>query len=121
MRRRALPLGYRGKIRPVVITHSEAQGRTRDESRGRHWVVPKVDIVSSISVLQQSKMLVLPPGDETQYLLREMADFKMRYNKRTAHVAFGAVPGAHDDLVIALGLGCWWVLRFGVKRLAMVC
>lgn len=120
MRREAMRRNYRGRIRPVTIAASVAQTRMKTEQRGTHWVVPKIDLVTSIVLWQQRKMLVLPRVPETDNLIKEMKDFRMKYTK-AANLQFTAVPSAHDDLVIAFGLACWWASRFGTRTLQVVC
>ena len=102
---------YRGKIVPVIFAASNVVLRGKTEARGRHYVVPKVDIVSSTMIAQQQKLLSLPSGPLVESLLREMADFRIRYTA-SANVTMGNAPGKHDDLLIALCLACWYALRF---------
>lgn len=122
LRREAARRNVEMKIRPVVTAQSNARVKLKTEARGSHWFVPKVDIVTSIVTLVQQRMLVFPDIPEVKTLRQEMADFQMRYS-RSANLQFGNVPGAgkHDDLVIALGLACWWMQRFGARRFSVVC
>lgn len=116
LRRRAQHIGYRGMIRPVVIAASHVVMRQKTELRGKHWVVPKVDLVTSINSLQQRGLLALPRCPETQMLLDEMDTFKMRYTKRS--LAFEGTK--HDDLLMAAGLAAWWTLRMFSRRVLAV-
>jgi hypothetical protein len=78
-------------------------------------------MISSINMLQRRGLLLLPHRDkvpETVLLLRQLQDFEKRQSE-AGMVSYGNRPGRnhHDDLVIALGLSCWWTLRFfGDKR-----
>lgn len=122
MRREARNRGFEGKIRPVTIAASDARVKLKTEARGSHWLVPKADLITSIAVMQQRRLLVLPRVPETELLLTELAQFQVRFSKH-ANVQFGNSPGArhHDDLVIAAGLASWFMLRFGTKQLAVYC
>lgn len=120
LRTRARRIGYVGRIRPVVIAASNARLKMKGEERGSHWIVPKIDIVSSIVTLQQQKLLVLPGAPETKVLLSELQNFQMKYT-HAANMQFGARNGKNDDLVLAFGLACWYVKRFGQRRFAVVC
>lgn len=62
-------------------------------------------------------MLLLPSRDkvpETALLYSQLADFERRQSMETGMVSYGNRPGRnhHDDLVMALGIACWWTLRF---------
>lgn len=119
LRKEVLRRSHRGKVRPVITTY-RGTARTKQEPRGVHHTVPKIEMVSSVLVMQQQKLLALPDVDETRALLLQMSDYRQRYTDR-GNVQFGNVPGAgkNDDLVSALGLLCWWTLRFGVRRLSV--
>lgn len=120
MRRRANERQYAGRIVPVSIVSSSARGRLHHEKRGAYRTVPKVDLISSILLWQQGGLLVLPDVPETKLLLSELANFRMRYTK-SANQTYAAAAGSNDDLVLALGLACWWADRCGRRRLAIVC
>lgn len=198
MRRAAAAKGYRGRIHPIVTAASHIQAKMVTEQRGRKWVVPKQEIVSSINLLQRKnswaacgkcghplpavgmrctapecKVRIEPDGEwhdgggrrwvvegfngshhgpydskeearaavkqmpsegkatggglafpsreqvpEMALLYSQLRDFQQRQKRDTGAVQFGNLPGGgrHDDLVIALGLACWWILRFVDRR-----
>lgn len=118
MRREATKRGYSGKIQPVVFAGSNTRAKQKREARGDHWVVPKIDLVTSIVLAQQAKQITFIDATETRALLHELADFRMRITK-AANVQFGNKPGGHDDLVCALGLAVWWARRSGSQKLAI--
>lgn len=111
LRNRARERGFHGAIMPVVSVGSNARIQVHKEARGRHVSIPKCDIVTAISLLQQQKFLRLPDVPETKMLLAELGDFQVRFGRSMKQ--FGNMPGQgrHDDLVIALGLAAWWTLR----------
>jgi len=122
LRREAMRKQYPGRIRPVAIVASDARVRKKTEERGSHWLVPKIDLIAAVSILQEQRMVLLPDIPETKILLQEVRDFRMRYTKK-ANVQFGNEPGAgrHDDLVLSFALAGWWMIKFGVREAALEC
>lgn len=76
--------------------------------------VPKSDLVAGLQVLLEQGQLKLPGKlRETQSLVRELMDMRMRVSG-TGKMRMGADGyGEHDDLAMALALGCW---KAGEKR-----
>lgn len=111
LRKLAMKRKYKGKIRPVQLIGSNARASRKQEARGVHWNVPKIDVVTSIITAQQSGKLWLSDSPETAALLQQLRIFRMRFTK-AANMQFGNAPGGHDDLVIALGLALWYAQRF---------
>lgn len=68
-------------------------------SIGKGW------LVSRMQVLLQSQRLHLPRTVEAAALARELMDYRIDVSD-AGHASFNAKAGAHDDLVIALGLSC---------------
>jgi hypothetical protein len=66
---------------------------------GKPWMVGRMQ------VLLQSNRLHLPRTVEAGILVKELHDYRIEVNAH-AHASFNAKAGAHDDLVIALGLSC---------------
>lgn len=124
LRRVAAFRGYKGTIIPVVSVCSNAKIELHMETRGKHITVPKSDLISAISILQQKKLLrflACPKkscptkcGCDVNKLLKELADFQKRMPSHRAE-QYGNVmkAGAHDDLVIALAISAWISQRFG--------
>lgn len=67
--------------------------------------VGKAWMVSRMQVLLQSGRLHLPRTVEAGILAKELMDYRIDVSDR-GHASFNAKSGAHDDLVIALGLAC---------------
>lgn len=125
LRRRAKELqqenpGYKApRILPVLTAPSRARMHAVEEEGGVSVTVPKIDLVSSINILVQSKTLALGFSQEDQnwkHLIQELRDFQMRYTK-AANLQFGNAPGVgkHDDLVISLGLASWFMNQRNAK------
>jgi hypothetical protein len=128
LRIRARQENYRGVILPVVTAASNAKMEAHTEARGKHLTVPKQDLVTSILIAQQQNLLRFlkcrkkgcprscKPMCIVHKLFDEMATFQKRYSRTS--VSFGNEPGAHkhDDLVIATGLACFYLTRYGYRR-----
>lgn len=117
--RQARKVGWQGHLHPVVLLGSNARGQLKVGERVAHRTVNKLDVVGALQVAQQQKLLVLPRCSETTVLLDEMRRFQMKATK-AGNLQTGAVTD-NDDLVIAVGLACWWVHRFGKGEAALVC
>jgi hypothetical protein len=74
-------------------------------------MVGKAWLVSRMQVLLQSQRLHLPRTVQAGTLAKELLDYRIDVSD-AGHASFNAKSGAHDDLVIALGLSC------GVERSA---
>jgi|SRR5581483_9454426 len=76
---------------------------------GRHYRVPKRDLVSVVQVLLQSERLKIGatlPAAKT--LIAELLNFRIKIDPQTAHDSYAAWrEGIHDDLVLATALATW--------------
>lgn len=142
----ATKLGYRGKLLPVNLVSSDARVKDHADAFGKFVSVPKVEIVSAVNIVRQTKVVTgrcerckgtgeLEAGTVSvgcpscrllrveehplvSQLMQELSSFKI---KRTAakNLTFDhSGPGHHGDLVIALGLATWYYLR-GQRELAL--
>lgn len=71
--------------------------------------VPKRDLVGVVQVLLQSGRLKIAQGlAESQTLVKELLNFKIKIDPQTAHDSYSAWrENVHDDLVLAVALACW--------------
>lgn len=94
-------------VMPVIITGGDTTSRD-----GNLWRVPKKDIVSNIQILLEQHTLRLPGTiPEVEMLIKEMQDMRVVVSP-AGNEKFGANrEGEHDDLVLAVGLGAWWLCR----------
>jgi Terminase RNaseH-like domain len=101
------------KYRAVSITG----GITEGHSRGTHHV-PKRNLVSRAVAPFEGKRLKIARGMRlVPELVKELENFKVKVNTRTAHDSYEAWRESdHDDLVLALALACWWAERRSVVR-----
>ena len=75
---------------------------------GMELHVPKRDVASTIAVLLQTRCLRVANGlRESETLLRELLNFRVRISG-AGHDSYGAWrEQEHDDLVLAVGLAAW--------------
>ncbi len=96
------------KYRAVSITGGNAETRS-----GGTYHVPKRNLVSRAVAPFEGKRLKIARGMRlVPELVRELENFKVKVNLRTAHDSYEAWRESdHDDLVLALALACWWAER----------
>src|SRR5262245_40268893 len=66
LRKRAGERRHEGRVVPVTLTTSRARPRRKEESRGFHYSIPKVEVITSIALAQQMDELRLPDNEDTQ-------------------------------------------------------
>lgn len=94
--------GRRIPLVPVVITSGEAVTLVDG-----WWHVTKQHLISTVQVLLQSKHLRIGQFPETAVLTAELQNYQVKTTP-AANEVFNAREGAHDDLVLALALACWY-------------
>lgn len=112
---------FKGRLIPVTSLNSRARMHATMEERGKTWSVPKIDLVSSLMLLVQSKILTIPRNVAgIEDFMNEVRIFQMRYTK-AANLQFGNEPGAgkNDDTVIAAALSAWWIAGSGKREAAV--
>ncbi len=76
------------------------------------WHVPKRDLVATLQILLQGKRLLVADAlPDAAVLLQEMLNFQMKITAAANDVYGAWREGAHDDLVLAVALACWWAER----------
>lgn len=102
---------FPARLNPVLITSGHTVMRPEETKEGA-WHVPKVEIVSVLTVLLESRLLEwVAPGQPGALSLiarleAELTAFKA-FITRAKNTTTGAESGAHDDFVLALGLAVW--------------
>ena len=115
-----LALDFTGVGRPVCDMFREAQmpcflipvlihGGNKVTNEGLQYNVPKRDLVSVTQVLLQSNRLQIAEAlPEAATLVKEMLNFKVKIDPKTAHDSYEAWrEGVHDDLVLSVALALW--------------
>lgn len=118
-RREALNKNWQTRIVPINITTSAMREAAQREHG--YWSVPKAEIVNSLIVMEHKGFLALDREARiVKQLFKQLGTFQMRITK-SAHQTFGARGGHHDDLVMSLGMACWWALRAARSSALVAC
>ena len=95
------------KLGPVPVTITGGRLTSYD---GTMWRVPKKALLRPlVAATESGRLKVAKELREAEAFQRELGAFQRRITE-SGHSAFEGV-GAHDDLVIAAALVCWWVER----------
>jgi hypothetical protein len=105
----------RGAVKCPVVPVTITAGRSVSRGRDGGFRVPKSQLVRGVqSLLRSGRLQVAAWLPEAEALLRELGAFRVRITA-AANETYAAHSGAHDDLVLATGLCCWWgEVRAGV-------
>jgi hypothetical protein len=96
----------RAGLRPIGVTITAGDSATRTEQRD--WRVAKLLLVGRLQAALHAGDLRVASGlAEAATLVAELQDFRGTITE-TGYARFGARDGAHDDLVLAVGIGVWW-------------
>jgi hypothetical protein len=94
--------GLCGRLVPVIITAGHRQC-----VRDGFFHVPKIALVSALHVLLQQRRLRFARAlVEAPALLRELQGHRIEITD-SLNERFGACPGEHDDLLVAVALAAW--------------
>ncbi|HEY8505548.1 MAG TPA: hypothetical protein VIL46_13270 [Gemmataceae bacterium] len=104
--RKVLPSGW---LVPVLVTAGHAVGADAQGS----YLVPRKELVTCLQLLlQQRRLRVAPALPEADLLVRELTTFRAKVTPAGAREEeLSWREGAHDDLVLAVALACWWAER----------
>lgn len=108
------------RLNPIGVTITAGDQETRDPAMPECWRVAKLLLVSRLqAALHAGDLRVAEELPEAQTLVRELQDFRASISD-TGHARFGAREGAHDDLVLAVAIGCWWAERATRNRMTLL-
>ena len=101
------------RLNAVTITGGDTA--THD---GMNWRVPKRDLVSAVAVgLQTGRLKIAANLPEAATLTRELLNFKVTIDLKTAHDSYSAWrESVHDDLVLAVALSVWSANQFPKRK-----
>ncbi|MGB8742471.1 MAG: hypothetical protein WCD52_20165 [Xanthobacteraceae bacterium] len=96
---------FRGQgISPIGVSIT---GGTAITHEGLIWSVPKGHLVSRIqALLHDGRLKIHSDLPDAAALVGELQAFKADFTD-TGYIKFNARSGAHDDLVLALGVALW--------------
>jgi hypothetical protein len=92
---------------PVVITAGESETHG-----GGYQRLPKKDLIAGLQIsVEQGELRIAENLEEGDTLLEEMRSMRVNVGP-TGREKFGATAaGSHDDLVLAVALGVWWLRK----------
>jgi len=94
-------------LSPVAVTIHGGE-TVSEEKGGDRWRVPKRDLVATVQVLLQTgRLKVAEALPDAATLVRELLAYRVKLSEH-GHDSYNARQGAHDDLVLAVGLAVWW-------------
>jgi len=96
-------------IGAAAITLHGGSSVARDPQRAGYRV-PKRDLITVTQVLLQNGQLKVAAGlPEAETLKKELLNFKVKIDPRTAHDSYEHWrEGDHDDLVLAVSMAAWF-------------
>jgi hypothetical protein len=100
---RAALQGGRCRMTGAILTGSE---KMEGHPGAREVRLGKLHLVSNLQALLQQGRIGLPETAEARQLAEELLDFELRVNENANLISGAFRTGAHDDLVVALGLSC---------------
>jgi hypothetical protein len=87
---------------PVMITSG-----SKESHQDGYYHVAKTILISTLQVLLQQRRLQFARSlPETATLVKELQSYRVKVTP-AANEVFNAREGSHDDLLLALALGCW--------------
>lgn len=97
----------RERLRPIAVFAHGGDKTTQDNDGFR---TPKKDLIHTAQMLLESGRLKVAPGlAEAPTLKKELANYKIKQDPKTAHESFAAWrQGDHDDLVFAVAMAGWF-------------
>jgi hypothetical protein len=97
----------KARITPAYVTAGQQASILEDYTRQ----VPKIELISCLQILLQSRRLRVASGlPAAQILARELQNFRMKVNLATNEIGAWR-ENQHDDLVFAVALACWMAER----------
>lgn len=95
-------------VTPITITAGMGCVRERWNQTGpMGYKVSKTGLIGALLVALETERLKFAPGLRLVPALEaELRDFRVKITA-AANQTYGAKPGQHDDLVIAVALACW--------------
>jgi hypothetical protein len=96
-------------IRVSITGGSEVTGTGTWERQ--HWHVAKTVLISTVDAMLHTGTLRFAAAlTEAGTMRDELLDFRRKLSD-AGRATYAARTGRHDDLVLAVAIGCWWIAR----------
>lgn len=99
-------------LQPIAVTITAGDSESRGEKYNEFRVAKSLLVSRLQSLLHAGELKIAKGLKEAEVLTWELQDFRASVSD-TGVWRFGARSGKHDDLVLAVALGCWWACRPG--------
>jgi len=72
------------------------------------WHLPKIELISALLVAIQTRQLSISHQlPDSEVLIKELLNFKMKQNAKTSNFTFEAREGLNDDLVLSVAMAAY--------------
>ena len=96
-------------LEPIRITITAGAEVTAQGER--RWHVAKSVLISTVDALLHTGVLRFAAAlNEAPAMRDELKDFRRKLSD-AGRATYAARVGAHDDLVLAVAIACWWIAR----------
>lgn len=109
--KRARELRFPGRCVGINLASSDTALKVRGDSRGKYMTVAKLEMLTAVNIFNQQRLLLLPQGAGTKKLLAQMQTFQPKKTAAAKITFEQGGAGHHGDVVIALGLCCWYMQK----------
>jgi hypothetical protein len=97
-------------LKPKRITITAGNEATSGHGRDRYHVA-KTILISNLDAMLHTKELRFAAAlTEAGAMAEELKDFRRKVSD-AGRSTYAARTGRHDDLVLAVAIGCWWISR----------
>jgi hypothetical protein len=104
---------YGAKMDAGIVAVSITAGQYAGADDRGGWLVPRMELASTMQVLLQARRLkVAEELPDAPLLVQELTNFKMRGPLLAADDVLAWREGEHDDLVLAVGIAVWQAERY---------
>ena len=104
---------YRSQVGPPFVQLS------KKHKGDRRWSVPKHTLISNLDALiNTGELRIAAELLEASAAKDELKNLR-RHVTNAGRATFSAPSGSHDDLVVSLGLACWWCTQVSRMRVSV--
>lgn len=88
-------------------------GGNKVTEKGDDFTVPKRELIGTLQILlEQGKLKIASKLKDAHILIKELKNFKVKINTKTAHDSYEAWRESdHDDLVLSVAIACWYATK----------
>jgi len=96
-------------LKPIRVTITA--GNDAICSKRGCWHVPKTVLISTVdAMLHTGTLRIAARLNDAEAMRSELLDFRRKLSD-AGRATYAARTGSHDDLVLAVSIGAWWITR----------